>query len=69
MVIDWILPLTVDQLKEVGGKCSSIQGTIPISSDEGRSVMVVKEPYGVTLGIAPWFVLSSKSYFLRHPVH
>jgi acyl-CoA reductase-like NAD-dependent aldehyde dehydrogenase len=58
MFIDWIFPLTVDQLKEVGGKCSSILGTIPISSEEGRTAIVVKEPYGVILGIAPWFVLS-----------
>jgi acyl-CoA reductase-like NAD-dependent aldehyde dehydrogenase len=55
--IDWILPLTIDQLKEVGGKCSSIIGTTPISSEEGRTAIVVKEPYGVILGIAPWFVL------------
>ncbi|KAJ5585695.1 hypothetical protein N7450_005482 [Penicillium hetheringtonii] len=52
--IDWILPLTVEQLKDVSGKVTSIQGAVPATSEEGRSAIVYKEPYGVVLGIAPW---------------
>ncbi|CAI7604805.1 unnamed protein product [Penicillium manginii] len=52
--VDWILPLTVEQLKDVAGKVTSIQGAVPATSEEGRSAIVYKEPYGVILGIAPW---------------
>jgi acyl-CoA reductase-like NAD-dependent aldehyde dehydrogenase len=51
---EWILKLTVDNLKEVAGRCSSVLGSIPASTEEGRGAFVLKEPYGVILGIAPW---------------
>ena len=54
LFMDWILKLTVDNLKEVAGKCSAVLGSIPASSEEGRGALVLKEPYGVILGIAPW---------------
>ena len=54
MFMDWILKLTVDNLKEVAGKCSAVLGSIPHSDEEGRGAFVLKEPYGVILGIAPW---------------
>ena len=56
MFMEWILKLTVDNLKEVAGKCSLVAGSFPASSDEGRAALVLKEPYGVVLGIAPWSV-------------
>jgi acyl-CoA reductase-like NAD-dependent aldehyde dehydrogenase len=56
MFMQWILKLTVDNLKEVAGKCSLVSGAITSSSDEGRAALVLKEPYGVVLGIAPWQV-------------
>lgn len=52
--VDWILPLTTEQLKDVAGRVTSIEGSIPLTADEGRSAIVYKEPYGVILGIAPW---------------
>ena len=55
--MDWILNLTIDNLKEVAGKCSLVAGTFPTSSDEGRAALVLKDPYGVVLGIAPWLVI------------
>lgn len=55
--MEWILKLTVDNLKEVAGKCSLVAGSFPPSSEDGRAALVLKEPYGVVLGIAPWFVL------------
>ena len=52
--MEWILNLTVDYPKEVAGKCSLVAGGVPASSEEGRGALVLKEPYGVILGIAPW---------------
>lgn len=52
--VNWILPLTIENLKEVAGKCSMITGTYSQSTGEGRGALVLKEPYGVVLGIAPW---------------
>ncbi|KAL3486479.1 aldehyde dehydrogenase domain-containing protein [Aspergillus germanicus] len=52
--VNWILKLTIDNLKEVAGKCSLVQGTIPTCGEEGRAALVLREPYGVILGIAPW---------------
>ena len=54
--VEWILNLTVDNLKEVAGKCSAVVGSIPFSTEEGRGAFVLKEPYGVILGISPWYV-------------
>jgi hypothetical protein len=51
--IDWILPLTVDQLKEVAEKTSMVLGSVLESAEEGRSAILYKEPYGVIFGIAP----------------
>ncbi|EXJ85860.1 hypothetical protein A1O1_06229 [Capronia coronata CBS 617.96] len=42
--------------------CMSVAGlvqvattsTMPVVAEEGRTAMVIKEPYGVVLGIAPW---------------
>lgn len=48
------VPLAAEMLRDVAGRCSSVMGSIPTCSDEGTAAMVVKEPYGVVLGIAPW---------------
>ncbi|KAF7352467.1 Clathrin assembly protein [Mycena venus] len=48
------LAATAEHLRDTAGKCSSIAGSIPICQDEGTSALVLKEPYGVVLGIAPW---------------
>ena len=46
--------LSIDMLKDVAGRISSIKGEAPILGEEGTSAIVYKEPYGVILGIAPW---------------
>lgn len=51
----WLLALTGDQLKDVAGRISSAVGHIPAYEQEGRSAMVVKEPYGVIFSISPWY--------------
>ena len=65
MFMEWILKLTVDNLKEVAGKCSLVAGSFQASSDEGRAALVLKEPYGVILGIAPWSVTITTSRCLQ----
>lgn len=36
------------------GLITAVQGSIPTTNDEGRTALMVKEPYGVCLAIAPW---------------
>ncbi|KAJ7754095.1 Aldehyde/histidinol dehydrogenase [Mycena metata] len=43
-----------DHIRDAAGRISSIAGSIPICKDEGTSALVLKEPYGVILSIAPW---------------
>lgn len=50
-------PTAVAGLREVAGKISLVQGIVPPLSDPSRSAMILKEPFGVILGIAPWYVL------------
>lgn len=48
------VPLAADMLRDVAGRISSIAGSIPVLGDPGTSALVLQEPYGVILGIAPW---------------
>ena len=45
---------TVSQLRDVASRVTAIQGSFPSVEDDNRSALVLKEPYGVILGIAPW---------------
>jgi acyl-CoA reductase-like NAD-dependent aldehyde dehydrogenase len=56
--------LGAEILRDVAGRISSIQGTIPTNAEEGVSSLVYKEPLGVILAIAPWnaaFILGVRS--------
>lgn len=49
------IPLTAEILRDVGGKiAASLAGVIPSCAHDGTSALVLKEPFGVILGIAPW---------------
>lgn len=48
------VPLGTDIFRDVAGRISSIAGSIPAISDPGTSALVLQEPYGVILAIAPW---------------
>jgi acyl-CoA reductase-like NAD-dependent aldehyde dehydrogenase len=48
------LNLASEILRDVAGRISSVSGTIPQTATEGVSALVLKEPYGVILAIAPW---------------
>ncbi|KAJ4296369.1 hypothetical protein N0V90_006414 [Kalmusia sp. IMI 367209] len=52
----FVLPLAVQMLKDLAGRCSSITGIVPTVQQEGQSSIVYKEPYGVTLGICPCLI-------------
>ena len=48
------IPLAANILKDVAGRIVTVTGFMPECAEDGRSAMVVKEPYGVVLGIGPW---------------
>ncbi|OAA32068.1 Aldehyde/histidinol dehydrogenase [Moelleriella libera RCEF 2490] len=41
-------------LKDVAGRVISLAGSIPSMKDPSRTALVVREPFGVVLSIAPW---------------
>jgi len=44
----------LESLKSCAGLIATVQGSVPQILVEDRSAMVVKEPYGVVVSIAPW---------------
>ncbi|KAJ5904887.1 uncharacterized protein N7473_001803 [Penicillium subrubescens] len=56
---------TVQILRDLGGRIeAAVQGFVPVTAEEGSHAMIVKEPYGVVLAIAPWnapYVLGARS--------
>ncbi|KAL7620356.1 hypothetical protein AAE478_009350 [Parahypoxylon ruwenzoriense] len=62
--VDFNINNVIDLFKDVAGRVSAIEGAIPVCADPSRSSMVVKEPYGVVLAMAPWnapYVLGTRS--------
>lgn len=60
---DFNLNLVIDMYKDVAGRVSAVEGTVP-PCQSGLTTMVVKEPYGVVLAIAPWnatYILGTRS--------
>ena len=51
---DFILPMAIRFVKDLAGRVVTIQGHVVSSEVKGKSAMILKEPYGVVLGIAPW---------------
>ncbi|KAK1595824.1 aldehyde dehydrogenase [Colletotrichum navitas] len=61
---DFILGLGIGCIKDVGGRLVTVEGSVPATNDPNLSAMVLKEPYGVVLAIAPWnapFILGARS--------
>lgn len=54
MSANFNVPSSIEQLRDVAGRIISTTGYVPICSEEGRSAIIYKEPYGVVFGIAPW---------------
>ncbi|KFA79357.1 hypothetical protein S40288_03556 [Stachybotrys chartarum IBT 40288] len=52
---DFIIGLSIDALRDTAGRISgAMQGSLPESNLPGMKAMVLKKPYGVNVGIAPW---------------
>ncbi len=47
------LPFCVRILRDIAGRIATLVSTVPTCAEPGRSKVVLKEPYGVVLGIAP----------------
>ncbi|EON67329.1 hypothetical protein W97_06582 [Coniosporium apollinis CBS 100218] len=48
------IPVAAEMVRDIAGRISGVMGAIPTCAVEGTSALVLKEPYGVVLGIAPW---------------
>ncbi|KAF3057377.1 Vanillin dehydrogenase [Daldinia childiae] len=60
---DFNINLTIDMFKDVAGRTAAVEGTIP-ACVPGITALVVKEPYGVVLAMAPWnapYILGTRS--------
>lgn len=54
---EFIFNVSVEGLKDTAGRIAgSMTGTLPCSTHDGMRAMVEKVPYGVVLGIGPWYV-------------
>ena len=51
---EFTFDLTVQACKDVAGLVQMICGTVRNMAENGRSAMVLREPYGVVLGVVPW---------------
>jgi delta 1-pyrroline-5-carboxylate dehydrogenase len=53
------IPVSSDGLRDVAGRIATLNGTIPTIANPERDALIYKEPYGVILGIAPWYATQS----------
>jgi acyl-CoA reductase-like NAD-dependent aldehyde dehydrogenase len=49
------VPVSSDGLRDVAGRISGLVGMVPTMANPGKTAMILKEPFGVVLGIAPWY--------------
>ena len=47
----------ISHIKEVAGRVGTLEGAIPTVSDPNTTALVLREPYGVVVAIAPWYVV------------
>lgn len=53
---DFDISTGISHLKEVAGRIGTLEGAIPTVSDPNTTALVLREPYGVVVAIAPWYV-------------
>jgi acyl-CoA reductase-like NAD-dependent aldehyde dehydrogenase len=51
---DFNLTTAIDLIRDVAGRLATIEGSVVNTASENVSAMVLKEPFGVVLAIAPW---------------
>ena len=49
--------VSVDLIKDAAGRVASLEGSYPMTKDNNVSAIIMREPFGVVLSIAPWSVL------------
>ncbi|KAI5467426.1 aldehyde dehydrogenase domain-containing protein [Mariannaea sp. PMI_226] len=51
---DFNLDVSINLIKDVAGRISTLEGSFPSTMSTDTSAIVMLEPYGVVLAIAPW---------------
>jgi acyl-CoA reductase-like NAD-dependent aldehyde dehydrogenase len=47
---------TAEQLRDTASRITTaLVGSMPVAGDDATTALVLKEPFGVVLGIAPWY--------------
>ncbi|KAF5138105.1 Vanillin dehydrogenase [Metarhizium anisopliae] len=67
--VDFNISRTIDLLKDTAGRIPTMEGSFPPTVDRNRSAIVMHEPYGVVLSIAPWnapYILGTRS--IAYPI-
>lgn len=54
---------SAEQLRDVASRVPTVVGHLPAYNSEDRSAMILKEPFGVVLGIAPWYLVGDQNLF------
>lgn len=52
----WNISSSVEQLRDVACRLMTIHGDVGVCGEEGKSALILKEPYGVILSISPWYL-------------
>ncbi|GAB0132470.1 hypothetical protein EsDP_00000905 [Epichloe bromicola] len=61
---DFNINVSVGMLKDVAGRIPTLAGSFPATANPSRSAIVLREPYGVVLSVAPWnapFILGTRA--------
>lgn len=45
---------------DVAGRVSSLEGSVPTPADPNTGALILREPFGAVLAIAPWYVREGK---------
>lgn len=61
----FVFALSIKMLRDIASRIPTICGSVPTCQEEGTSAIIYKEPYGVVLGIVPWYGVLIPSYSLR----
>jgi acyl-CoA reductase-like NAD-dependent aldehyde dehydrogenase len=61
----WTIGNGISSIRDLAGRAINIHGSVLQVQDEGRAGLLIKQPYGVVVGIAPWnatFILGSRAF-------
>lgn len=51
----FVVPLSIAMLRDIASRVPTVCGIMPVCQGDVTSAIVYKEPYGVILGIVPWY--------------